>query len=159
MDKKKSFKNVIFARRNAKTDEEMTLIDFFKKDRFAMNAGVELLETREGYARARMLITPEHLNGGGVCQGGALFTLADLAFAAAVNSHLTLTFSTSSNITFIRSAASGYVYAEAVEVVNHPRMPYGEVRVTDEQGELLAIFTSSGYRKKNVTISLDEEAK
>ena len=77
----------------------MTLKDFFKGDRFAALAGVELLEVGEGRARARMLVTHDHLNGGGWCQGGALFTLADLAFAAAVNSHLQLTVSTSSNIT------------------------------------------------------------
>lgn len=134
----------------------MTLIDFFKKDRFAALAGAELLEVREGYARARMTLTPDHLNGGGVCQGGALFTLADLAFAAAVNSHLTLTFSTTSNITFLRSQSEGTVYAEAVEIVNHPRMPYAEVKITNEQGQLLAVFTSSGYRKNGAVIDLGE---
>ncbi len=137
----------------------MTLIDFFKKDRFAVNAGVELLETGEGYARARMLITSEHLNGGGVCQGGALFTLADLAFAAAVNSHLVLTFSTCSNITFFKSVASGYVYAEAHELVNHPRLPYGEVKVFDEKENLVAVFTSSGYRKNGAVIDLNDDAE
>lgn len=132
----------------------MTLLEFFKKDRFAAIAGAELLEIGEGHARARMLVTVEHLNGGGVCQGGAIFTLADLAFAAAVNSHGVLTFSTSSNITYFKSVSAGYVYAEATEIVNHPRMPYAEVRVTDEAGQLVAIFTSSGYRKqKNTMIS------
>lgn len=132
----------------------MTLLEFFKKDRFAAIAGAELLEISEGHARARMLVTAEHLNGGGVCQGGAIFTLADLAFAAAVNSHGVLTFSTSSNITYFKSVSAGYVYAEATEIVNHPRMPYAEVRVTDEAGQLVAIFTSSGYRKqKNTMIS------
>ncbi len=133
----------------------MTFIDFFKKDRFAMNAGVELLEAREGFARARMLVTPEHLNGGGVCQGGALFTLADLAFAAAVNSHLVLTFSTSATISFFKSVSGGYVYAEAHELVNHPRLPYGEVRIFDENEELIAMFTSGGYRKKGAVIDLN----
>ena len=113
----------------------MTLKEFFLKDRFAVNAGVELMEVQPGYAKARMRITPEHLNGGGVCQGGALFTLADLAFAAAVNSHLTLTFSTTANITFLRSVADGYVYAEATEIANHPRLPYAEVRITSEDGQ------------------------
>ncbi|MCR4852946.1 MAG: PaaI family thioesterase [Prevotella sp.] len=133
----------------------MTLKDFFKKDRFAALAGCELLEVGDGYARARMKITPDHLNGGGVCQGGALFTLADLAFAAAVNSHLTLTFSTNSNITYVRSLSEGYVFAEAREIVNHRRMPFAEVKLTDEKGDLLAIFTSSGYRKENAVINLD----
>ena len=128
---------------------EQELLEFFKKDRFAANAGAELLEIKEGYGRARMRITPEHLNGGGVCQGGAIFTLADLAFAAAVNSHGVLTFSTSSNITYFKSVSQGYIYAEAREIVNHHRMPYAEVRVTDEAGELVAIFTSSGYRKQH----------
>ena len=94
-----------------------------------------------------MLITPEHLNGGGFCQGGAIFTLADLAFAAAVNSHNVLTVSTSSNITFVKSVKSGYVYAEAHEIVNHHKLPYAEVIVTDEEGNTVAVFTSSGYRK------------
>ena len=84
-----------------------------------------------------------------MCQGGAIFTLADLAFAAAVNSHGVLTFSTSSNITYFKSVSQGYIYAEAREIVNHHRMPYAEVRVTDEAGELIAIFTSSGYRKQH----------
>ena len=131
----------------------MTLIDFFKKDRFAVSAGCELLEVRTGYARARMLVTPGHLNGGGVCQGGALFTLADLALAAAFNSHLVLTLGTSANITFVANVSRGYVYAEAREVVDHHRMPYGEVRVTDETGRLLAVFTSSGYRKQGAALT------
>ena len=63
-----------------------TLKEMLSHDRFAAEAGVELLEVREGYAKARMLVTDKHLNGGGVCQGGALFTLADLAFAAVANS-------------------------------------------------------------------------
>ena len=134
----------------------MTLFDFFKNDRFAVMAGVELMEISEGYAKARMLITKDHLNGGGVCQGGALFTLADLAFAAAVNSHLVLTFSTTSNITIFRSVTEGYVFAEANEIVNHPRLPYAEVKITDEKGQLIAIFTSSGYRKRDVPIVLDK---
>lgn len=134
----------------------MTLKDFFKGDRFAALAGVELLEVGEGRARARMLVTHDHLNGGGWCQGGALFTLADLAFAAAVNSHLQLTVSTSSNITYFKSVGEGtVVFADAQETVNHHRMPYAEVRITDEQGDLIAHFTSSGYRKPNMPICLE----
>ena len=131
----------------------MTLKEFFKGDRFAVLAGCELLEIREGYARARMTVEEHHLNGGNFCLGGAIFTLADLAFAAAVNSHLVLTVSTSSNISFFRSVPLGAtVYAEARELVDHRRMPYAEVRVTDEQQRLVAIFTSSGYRKQEIKL-------
>ena len=74
----------------------MTAQEFFKNDRFATNAGVELIEIKEGYSKARLVITAEHLNAGGRTQGGAIFTLADLALAAAANSHGTLAFSLSS---------------------------------------------------------------
>ena len=132
----------------------MDLMSFFKNDRFALLAGAELLEIKDGYARARMKVTPEnHLNGGGICQGGALFTLADLAFAAAVNSHEVLTFSTSSNITYLHPVREGYVYAEAVELANHQRLPFAEVRLTDEDGRLVAVFTASGYRKGAIPAS------
>ena len=46
-------------------------------------------------------LVPEHLNGGGVCQGGTLFTLADMACVAAYNSHLILTLGTSAKIIFL----------------------------------------------------------
>ena len=108
-----------------------TLKDMLSHDRFAAEAGVELLEVREGYAKARMLVTDKHLNGGGVCQGGALFTLADLAFAAVANSRNLLTLSLNANITFL-----------------HAKIPFIEVRITDEEGCPVAVFTSSGYRKK-----------
>ena len=68
----------------------MTAQEFFKNDLFAENAGVVLLEVRKGYSKAKLEIKPEHLNAGARTQGGAIFTLADLALAAAANSHGTL---------------------------------------------------------------------
>ena len=55
-------------------------------DHFAAAAGCRIIEIGEGRAVATMLVTREHLNAGGVCQGGAFFTLADLALAAVMNS-------------------------------------------------------------------------
>jgi uncharacterized domain 1 len=112
-----------------------------------MEAGVELLETGNGSARARMEILPKHLNGGGVCQGGAIFTLADLAFAAATNSHAQLTFSIQSNIQFFKSESAGFLYAEAKEIFRHGKLASVEVRVTNEAGELIAMFSGMGYNK------------
>lgn len=108
----------------------MTIHEFLQGDKFALLAGVELLETGNGYAKARMLIKPEHLNGGGVCQGGAIFTLADLAFAAATNSHARLTLSITSNINFFKAESKGYLYAEAKEAFSHKRLANCEVRIT-----------------------------
>ena len=125
----------------------MTIQDFLQGDKFALLAGVELLNVGNGYAKARMKVKSEHLNGGGVCQGGALFTLADLAFAAATNSHARLTFSIDSSIHFFRSVSEGMLYAEAREVFNHKRLANCEVRITTENGKLIATFNGTGYRK------------
>ena len=125
----------------------MTIQDFLQGDKFALQTGVTLLDVGNGYAKACMEVKPEHLNGGGVCQGGALFTLADLAFAAATNSHARLTFSIDSSIHFFRSVSEGILYAEAHEVFNHKRLANCEVRITTEEGELIATFNGTGYRK------------
>ena len=108
----------------------MTINEFLQGDKFALFAGVELLETGNGYAKARMEIKPMHLNGGGVCQGGAIFTLADLAFAAATNSHARLTLSITSNINFFKAESKGFLYAEAREVFSHKRLANCEVNIT-----------------------------
>ncbi|MCQ2243230.1 MAG: hotdog fold thioesterase [Bacteroidaceae bacterium] len=123
--------------------------DFFKNDRFAADAGCELQELSEGHAVATMTVAKQHLNAGGVCQGGAIFTLADLAFAAAVNSHGQLTFSINSTINIFSSAKEGDVLtAVAEEKVNHPKIPFCEVSVTNQDGVLIATFIGQAYRKK-----------
>lgn len=58
-----------------------------KEDRFCAYNGIRLTEIREGYAEAELTVTEHSLNGLGIVQGGALFTLCDLAFAGASNSY------------------------------------------------------------------------
>lgn len=128
----------------------MKLSEFLLNDRFARQAGAEILTIEPGYAKVRMEVTPDHLNAAGVCQGGALFTLADLAFAAVANSYGQITLSLSANITFLKAASNGWLYAEAREVHHHNRIPYIEVRIAQEDGTLIVIMTSSGYRKKDI---------
>jgi acyl-CoA thioesterase len=130
------------------TKDSERLQAFFLHDEFARQSGIELVEVDDGYARTRVLIEPRHLNAGGGVQGGVLFTLADLAFAAATNSHGTLTVTASATITFVHGVSGGVITAEARELVNHRRLPFVEVRITDEGGRLLAVFTASGYRKE-----------
>ena len=95
-----------------------------KNDRFAANAGCRITEADDCHAIAEMTVTNAHLNGGNVCQGGALFTLADLAIAALMNGQGQLTFGISNNIMFVASAREGDVLrAEAVFVSNHHKIP------------------------------------
>ena len=119
-----------------------------RTDRFAANAGCRITEVDANHAVAEMLVTNDHLNGGNVCQGGALFTLADLALAALMNYREQLTFGISNSIMFVSSAKEGdLLRAEAVSVCDHHKIPSVEVRVTDQEDRLICHVTGLGYRK------------
>jgi acyl-CoA thioesterase len=120
---------------------------FFKRDRFAAGAGVTIDEVRPGYARARMKVRDAHLNGADVVQGGAVFTLADLAFAVACNSHGTLALAVDVTISFLRPTRSGSLVAEAFEVARSRRLSRCEVKVTDDAGEPVALFHGTAFVK------------
>lgn len=117
-------------------------------DKFANFCGMRLTTVTEGYARAEMTVGGHHLNAAGVCQGGVYFTLADLAFAAVMNSHGPVTLGVQNCVTYMQSAREGdTLIAEAEEIKNHHRMPYGQVRITNQRGELLCVVTGTAYRK------------
>lgn len=123
-----------------------------KSDRFAAANGCCITEADGQHAVAVMTVTSSHLNGGNVCQGGALFTLADLAIAALMNSSGQLTFGISNSIVFVASAHEGdRLRAEAVFVSDHHKIPSVEVRVTNQDDALICHVTGIGYRK-NVSL-------
>lgn len=128
----------------------MTLQEILNKnDRFARSVGAQLTEVREGYSRAELEVAENHLNGADVCQGGVYFTLADLAFAAVANSRGITTLGITNTITYIKSAKLGdRLIAECTEKVNHYKLPYCDITVKNQNGELLAVVTGMGYRLK-----------
>jgi acyl-CoA thioesterase len=120
-----------------------------KNDRFAERTNVELLSVSPGHATAKMVLQPHHLNGLGSAQGGAIFTLADYAFAAAANSHGTVAVAINVSITFMKAAATGTLWAEAREVSKNFKIGSYVVEVKDDQGDLVATFQGLAYRKKD----------
>ncbi len=123
--------------------------DFFKNDRFAQHSGIELLEIAPGRAKARMTITDAHLNGVNVVHGGAIFTLADLAFAAASNSHGTVAVAINASIWFVKAGTQGTLFAEAKEVSRNPKLATYSITITDDAREIVALFEGMVYRKKD----------
>lgn len=119
-----------------------------RTDRFAAAAGCRITEVDAHHAVAEMTVAEMHLNGGNVCQGGALFTLADLAIAGLMNYGGQLTFGISSSLMFVSSARLGdTLRAEAVSVTDHHKIPAVEVRVSNQEGRLICHVTGMGYRK------------
>jgi acyl-CoA thioesterase len=124
-----------------------TIKRFFKKDKFAERANIKLLSVAPGQARAKMMLHPHHLNGYGTVQGGAIFTLADFAFAAASNSHGNVAVAINVSITFMKAGTTGTLWADAREVSKNFKLGSYTVEVKDDQGELVAVFQGLAYRK------------
>lgn len=125
------------------------VIDFFtEKDRFAAHAGIRLEDVSPGYARVSMAVESYHLNGMGMVHGGAIFTLADFAFAAAANAAGQATVSISASISFMHSSRGKLLTAEAREVSASRRVVHYQMDVYDEEQVLLARMNGVGFRKE-----------
>jgi acyl-CoA thioesterase len=120
-----------------------------QQDKFAERCDIELLSISPGLATARMTLHPDHLNGIGTVQGGAIFTLADFAFAAASNSHGTVAVAVNASITFMKAATTGTLWAEARELSKNFKIGTYSVEIKDDQGDLVAHFQGLAYRKKD----------
>lgn len=118
-------------------------------DRFAAHCGIELVSVKPGHARAKMNVEPTHWNGVGTAQGGAIFTLADFAFAAASNSHGTVAVAINVNISFLKAVKAGTLWADAREISKSYKIGNYTVEIKDQQGELVALFQGMVYRKQD----------
>jgi len=103
--------------------------------------GVEIEEAREGYARIRMILRADMLNGHGIGHGGMIFALADTAFACACNSRNLRSVAAQASIVFLDSAREGEtLVAECDERALVGRSGVYDVKVTGEGGRAIAEF-------------------
>lgn len=119
----------------------------FAADRFATQAsGCEIRLAEPGHALCAMALQPHHLNAAGMPQGGALFTVADFAFAVAVNAFAEyVTVSLQHSITFLAPARGKEILAEAHCVRSGRSTCYYTVTITDELGTAVAQMTVNGF--------------
>lgn len=117
---------------------------FFAQDRFATENGAAIAEIGADYAICTMEITPHHQNAAGRVMGGAVFMLADFAFAVASNFGYPAAVTTTSQITFLRASQGKRLYARSQQVRRGKTALYYETSVTDDTGALIARVTASG---------------
>ena len=123
------------------------IASFMKNDRYAVHSNIELLSASPGQARAKMALCPYHFNGLGTVMGGAIFTLADFAFAAACNSHGTVAVAINVSISFLKASRTGTLWADARELSKNPKLGAYTVEIRDDSGDLVAVFQGMAYRK------------
>lgn len=122
---------------------------FFERDRFAAYNRIKLVKVKPGFAVTEMTVTDEHYNGLGIVQGGAIFTLADFAFAAASNAAGQATVGINAQVTYFKAAKGGKLTAEAKEVSGSKKITGYNVEVFNEHKELIAQLSFTGYKKKD----------
>ena len=122
---------------------------FNNRDRLCKCLGIEVTDIGHGTASTRMTIEEKHLNGADVVQGGAMFTLADLAFGAAANSHGTLSLGINMTIAFSKAGTRGVLTAHARETASAGPLSTYVVEVKNDEGETIATFQGTAYRKRD----------
>jgi acyl-CoA thioesterase len=118
----------------------------YERDLASQRLGMLVDEIRPGYARLRMQVRPDMLNGHGTCHGGFIFGLADSAFAFACNSRDRATVASGAAIEFLAPVrADEMLVAEAQEQALGGRFGTYDVVVRREQGEPVALFRGRSY--------------
>lgn len=121
-----------------------------EKEPFAQKFGIKLLDLDDGYSKVEMKFTPDMENFLGMAHGGALFALIDAAFETASNSHGTVVVALNMNITYISSPPPrSRLIAEAKELSRTQRTAVYEIRLFDDQNNLIASCEALVYRKGN----------
>lgn len=119
------------------------------EENFARKLGITTLDVGPGYAKAAMTVTEDMLNMFGMAHGGAIFSLMDDVFQLACNSRGLAAFALNVSSTFIKGSRVGdKLIAVAKEVALTTRTGTYELRVTDDEGELVAVSQAIAYRKK-----------
>ena len=133
-------------------DKTKKIVDkMMEKDLFSQWLGIERLEEREGYCALKMKIRPEMCNGFEIAHGGISFALADSALAFASNSRGRHSVSIETSISHIRSIRAGEtIIATAREKSVSNSIGIYEVSINKENGDLVALFKGTVFRKETV---------
>jgi acyl-CoA thioesterase len=130
-----------------------TAAAMYENDACSRALGLEIMEVRPGYARLRMVVRDDFLNGHQICHGGLIFTLADSTFAFACNSYNLNTVASGCSIEFLRPVHGGDVLtAEAVEQTLNGRTGIYDIRVTNRAGDTVAMFRGKSAQIKGNVI-------
>ncbi|MEV4812433.1 hydroxyphenylacetyl-CoA thioesterase PaaI [Micromonospora avicenniae] len=115
--------------------------DMFDADPASRGLGIELVDSADGAAVARMRVTEAMINGHAIAHGGFVFLLADTAFALACNSWGPATVAAGGEISFVRPARVGdLLTAYATERTRYGRSGIYDVTVTRDDGAVIAEF-------------------
>lgn len=120
------------------------------EDAASRELGMQIEAMAPGYAKLRMPVREDMLNGFKICHGGFITTLADSAFAFACNSSNALTLAAGIAVEFIAPAQLGdMLTAEARELSMTGRTGIYDVTVINQRGETVALLRGRAHRTRD----------
>ena len=122
----------------------------FSRDLYATElSGITIEEVGEDYAKCAMRLTDKHKNAYGGIMGGAIYTLADLAFAVASNfGRDEATVSLVGTASFLSMTKGSILYAETELIKNGRTNCFYNVRIYDDLGRDIAVVSFTGAHIK-----------
>ncbi|MBQ7505120.1 MAG: PaaI family thioesterase [Ruminococcus sp.] len=120
--------------------------EYFKKDKFATNSGILVEKLGEDSCVCSMEINENHINAIGGVMGGAIFTVADLAFSAVINNIHLPSVAIQTSVNFISGVKGTKLFASAKCVKSGRTTTICNVDVTDDTGRLIAQFSGTGFK-------------
>jgi len=137
---------------------ELAAQALFAGDEASKSLGIGIEEVRPGFARLRMTVRADMVNGHGMCHGGLVFVLADSAFAVACNTHNAVTVAAAAAIDFLAPAhAHDELTAEARELWRSRRSGIYEISVSNQRGETIALFRGRSHCTGGPLVPLAKE--
>ena len=119
----------------------------FDNDAFSQWLGIERLEEWEGYSKLRMTVREEMTNGFKIAHGGISYSLADSALAFASNAHGVQSVSIETSISHTKPAKIGdHLVAEATELSKSNRIAIYDIKISNQDNEIIALFKGTVYR-------------
>jgi acyl-CoA thioesterase len=141
------------------TDRQVAIAGHIRTDRFAAYLGADVEAIEPGYSRVSLTVSEDMQNFHGMTHGGLIFSLGDIAFAAASNSHGQTAVALNVNISFLKATRAGdQLIAEAREQHLGGRTALYEITVTERgTGQLVAKSQAMVYRKRDWFVAEDAE--
>jgi acyl-CoA thioesterase len=119
----------------------------YGNDAYSQWMGMERLEEGPGFCKLRMRVRVEMTNGFDIAHGGITFALADSALAFASNAHGRKSVSVETSISHTRPVRTDDLLTAVAEEKNLTnRIGIYEIRVTNQEDELVALFKGTVYR-------------
>ena len=126
----------------------------YERDRAAQALGITVEAIGPGFARCRMRVRDDMVQGHATCHGGLTFTLADTAFAYACNAYNRATVALGAEIAFLAPARAGDVLsATARERSRAGRTGIYDVEVENADGALVALFRGTSYETRGAVVA------